>query len=74
MMKNLNGYFGSLPYFEDERMYAICISFSASEGSQITDDQLYRMGALDGRLPDGQLFISANNPEYIQRSLNQITT
>lgn len=65
-----NGYSGSLPYFEDERMYTTAFLF-CQQDSLITDDQLYRMGALDGRLPNGQLFISANNPNYIQRSLNQ---
>jgi hypothetical protein len=64
------GYFSSLPYFEDERMYVAAFLFS-QEGSLITDDQLYRMGALDGRLPNGEIFISANNPDYINRSLNQ---
>ena len=29
------------------------------------------MGALDGRMPDGEAFISANNPEYIHRYLSQ---
>ena len=53
-----NGYSGSLPYFEDERMYATAFLFSQQD-SLFTDDQLYRMGALDGRLPNGQLFISA---------------
>ncbi|NYF24075.1 hypothetical protein [Sporosarcina sp. JAI121] len=72
MLQNekLNGYFGSLPYYEDERMYASAFLFSR-EGSLITEDQLYRMGALDGRLPNGEKFISANNPDYIRRSLDQ---
>ena len=65
-----NDYFGTLPYFEDERMYATAFLFSQQD-SHITDDQLYRMGALDGRLPNGELFISATNPDYIKRSLNQ---
>lgn len=64
----LNGYFGSLPYFEDERMYVDAFLF-CQEDSIITNDQLYRMGALDGRLPNGEIFISANNPAYIRRSL-----
>lgn len=65
-----NGHFGTLPYFEDKRMYVTAFLFSQQD-SLITDDQLYRMGALDGRLPNGQLFISANNPSYIQRCLDQ---
>jgi len=68
--EKLSGYFGSLPYYEDERMHASAFLFSRG-GSLITEDQLYRMGALDGRLPDGQPFISASNPEYIRRSLDK---
>ncbi|MEK3887232.1 hypothetical protein [Bacillus sp. FSL K6-3431] len=66
----LNGYFGSLPYFEDERMYASAFLFSR-EGSQFTEDQLYRMGTLDGISPDGEKFISTNNPDYIRRYLHR---
>ena len=68
--EKLNGYFGSLPFFKDERMFTSAFLFS-SEGSEITQDQLYRMGTLDGRTPTGDEFISANNPDYIQRYLNQ---
>lgn len=68
--EKLKGYFGSFPFFEDERMYASAFLFSI-EGSQFTDDQLYRLGTLDGRSPDGEEFISANNPEYIRRYLNK---
>lgn len=67
--KKLKGYFGSFPFFNDERMYASAFLFS-KEGSQMTHDQLYRMGTLDGRTPTGEEFISANNPEYIQRYLD----
>ncbi len=63
------GYHGSLPYFEDERMYVTAFLFS-KEGSPITNDQLYRMGTLDGRSPDGDDFISTSNTEYIQRYLD----
>ncbi|KAA0966664.1 hypothetical protein FQ087_10685 [Sporosarcina sp. ANT_H38] len=65
-----SSYFGSLPYFEDERMYATAFLFSQQD-SLITDDQLYRMGTLDGRLPNGDPFISATNPDYIQCSLKK---
>lgn len=68
--KKLDGYFGSLPFFEDERMYTSAFLFSR-EGAEITHDQLYRMGTLDGRTPEGDEFISANNPDYIQRYLNR---
>ena len=68
--EKLDGYFGSFPFFEDERMYVSAFLFG-TEGSQITQDQLYRMGTLDGKTLDGEKFISANNPEYIRRYLNQ---
>src|SRR5699024_29506 len=57
-------YHGSLPYFEDERMYVTAFLFS-KEGSPITNDQLYRIGTLDGMSPDGDDFISTSNTEYI---------
>jgi hypothetical protein len=68
--EKLEGYFGSIPYFKDERMYSSAFLFS-TEGSLITQDQLYRMGTLDGRKQSGEEFISANNPKYIQSYLDQ---
>lgn len=68
--EKLSGYFGSLPYFKDERMYATAYLFS-EEDSIITDEQLYRMGSVDGKLTDESIFISANNPDYIKRNLKQ---
>ena len=66
----LKGYFGTLPYFEDERMYTSAYLVSC-EGASITDTHLYRMGALDGRSPDGEAFMSAHNPAYIRGILDQ---
>ena len=68
--EKLSGYFGALPYFKDERMYATAFLFSKNE-STITDEQLYRMGSVDGKFPDESIFISASNPDYIKRSLKQ---
>ena len=68
--EKLSGYYGSFPFFQDERMYVTAFMFS-KEGSQITNDQLYRMGALDGRMPDGEAFISTSNPKYIDCYLSQ---
>lgn len=67
--EKLKGYFGSFPFFKDERMYASAFLFSR-KGSQMTEDQLYRMGTLDGRTPTGEEFISANSPKYIERYLD----
>lgn len=67
--QKLKGYFGSLPYFEDERMFVS--SFLITEtGAAITEEQLYRIGNLNGRSPDGTPFISSTNPDYIRRSLS----
>lgn len=66
--KKLKGHFGSLPYFEDERMFVS--SFLITEtGATISEEQLYRIGNLNGRSPDGAPFISSTNPDYIRRSL-----
>jgi len=60
------GYFGSLPFFEDERM--LTSAFIITDGdTPITSDHLYRMGQLDGKDNDGQPFMSSTNPEYIER-------
>ncbi|WP_172369082.1 hypothetical protein [Sporosarcina jiandibaonis] len=68
--EKLSGYFGSLPYYKDERMYASAFLF-CEEGSAVTNEQLYRMGSVDGKLPNESIFISANNPDYIKRNLKQ---
>ncbi|MFC5602914.1 hypothetical protein [Sporosarcina koreensis] len=68
--KKLKGHFASLPYFEDERMFVS--SFLITEtGAEISDQQLYRIGNLNGRSPDGSPFISSTNPDYIRRSLSE---
>lgn len=68
--KNLEGHFGSLPYFEDERMFVS--SFLITETSAvISEEHLYRVGNLNGKSPDGTPFISSTNPDYIRRSLSE---
>jgi hypothetical protein len=64
------GYFGSLPFFEDERMISSGF-FIASGEHQIKNDHLYRMGQLDGKNPEGKSFMSSTNKEYIERYLNK---
>jgi hypothetical protein len=68
--EKLSGYFGSLPYYKDERMFTSAYLF-CEEGSNITNEQLYRMGSVDGKLPNESTFISANNPDYLKRTLKQ---
>lgn len=66
----LPGYFGTLPYFEDERMYSSAFLF-ASPGQELTNDQLYRMGQLDGINLNGDSFISSSSPDYIERYIKR---
>lgn len=68
--EKLNRYFGTLPYFVDERMLVTGFLFSTGEKA-IKEEQLYRMAAVDGRTSDGDIFISANNPAYIHRFLKK---
>ncbi|WP_391205251.1 hypothetical protein [Psychrobacillus sp. L4] len=64
--KKMEGYYGSLPFFEDERMLTSAFLIAA-ENQTITKDQLYRMGQLDGKDSEGQVFMSSTNQEYIER-------
>lgn len=66
----LPGYFGTLPYFEDERMYSSAFLF-ATPGQELTDDQLYRLGQLDGINLKGEPFISSTSPDYIDRYMKR---
>ncbi len=64
------GYFGSLPFFEDERM--LVSAFVITNGEHpITADQLYRLGQLDGRNREGLPFMSSTNSEYIEKYLEK---
>jgi hypothetical protein len=64
------GYFGSLPFFEDERMLTSAFII-ANEGYTISPDQLFRMGQLDGKNPEGRPFMSSTNLEYIERYIKK---
>ncbi|MFC4353770.1 hypothetical protein ACFO0S_01655 [Chryseomicrobium palamuruense] len=66
----LPGYFGTLPYFEDERMYSSAFLF-ASPGQELTNDQIYRLGQLDGINLKGEPFISSTSPDYVDRFLKR---
>ncbi|WP_081707742.1 hypothetical protein [Bacillus massiliigorillae] len=59
-------YFGSLPFFMDERMFVISY-ISVDEDSLLTPTELFRIGHLYGYRDDGEPLIGANNPEYIKR-------
>ncbi|WP_087972486.1 hypothetical protein [Oceanobacillus rekensis] len=63
--KKEDSYFGSLPFFIDERMYVI--SYINYNGESISETNLYRTGKLNGYGPDGERFAGAFNPAYISR-------
>lgn len=58
-------YFGSLPYFVDERMYTIGY-MRLDDQYEMDDVNLFRAGQLNSYNADGHLFISAHNMDYIQ--------
>lgn len=61
-------YFGTFPFFEDERMYAYgLISVQETEAIHLVD--VYRSISLCGLNQDGEPFISANNLPYIREYL-----
>jgi hypothetical protein len=58
-------YFGSLPYFVDERMYVI--GYTELETSRPPDDiDLFRTGQLNSYDENGNLFVSARHIDYIR--------
>ena len=65
----LKGHFGSLPYFEDERMFVSSFLITETEAT-ISNEHLFRIGHVNGKTPNGTPFISSTNPDYIRRSLS----
>ncbi|PLT35823.1 hypothetical protein [Bacillus sp. V5-8f] len=61
-----SSYFGSLPFFIDERMYVIGY-ISLPEGSKVSKADLHRAGQLNGYDRGGKPFVGATNPDYIER-------
>lgn len=59
-------YFGSLPFFMDERMFVISYISCDSE-SELSETELFRIGHLYGYNDDGTPLIGAHNPAYIHR-------
>ena len=68
--RNLTGYFGTLPYFDDDRMYATGFLFASTE-SLITEEHLFRVGNLNGRSPTGEPFIGSSNAGYIHKTVER---
>lgn len=62
-----NGYYGSLPFFEDERMLVSAYIEVAED--QLPIEQLYRSSQLDGYTEKGIPLISAGNIEHMEEYL-----
>ncbi|SIT68271.1 magnesium transporter CorA family protein [Edaphobacillus lindanitolerans] len=68
--ERLTGYFGSLPYFEDERMYVHAFYFTEPD-ADVADEQLFRVGRVDGLDSKGKRFISTTNGRYVEEYLDK---
>ncbi len=62
-----DGYFGSLPYFEDERM--LVTNYIELDEDHLPIEQLYRASQLDGYTEESVPFISAANTEHMEEYL-----
>lgn len=66
------GYYGGLPYFEDERMFSSAF-LVADNASTILDEHLYRIGQIDGKTTAGHDYISSYNTQYIAQFVENHT-
>lgn len=57
-------YFGSLPYFIDERMFVSSLLVTPHD-TNISDKDLFRVGHMNGFDNNGKPYSAASNPEYI---------
>ena len=62
------GYYGSLPYFEDERMFTL-LYLEVENTEAFTDTDFYRILQLDGTDHDGQPKNSSKNTAYMESYL-----
>ena len=58
-------YFGSLPFFVDERMYVIGY-YQLKEEDRLGDKELFRIGHLYGFNKDGAPYTGANSKDYLR--------
>jgi hypothetical protein len=65
-----SSYFGSLPFFVDERMYVVG-HITLPTDATITKTDLYRAGQLNGYDETGNPYIGALNPTYIEKYYEQ---
>lgn len=62
-----NGYYGSLPFFEDERM--LVSSYIEIDEDELSIEQIYRVSQLDGFTENGLPYISSGNKEHMKEYL-----
>jgi hypothetical protein len=63
---NRAGYYGSLPFYLDERMFAVGL-FQTEQDADISETALFNMSEVNGTNPLGEPITSANNPTYIKK-------
>ncbi|MDQ0859590.1 hypothetical protein [Bacillus sp. V2I10] len=64
-----SAYLGSLPYFIDERMF-VSSFLTAAPDDQITNNDLFRIGHMNGYKEKKQPYTSASNQKYIEKYVN----
>lgn len=62
----MKSYFGSLPFYKDERMYVISY-MQHEKADALSELDVYRTSQLNGYQVDGSAYIGASNPDYIKR-------
>lgn len=62
----MKSYYGSLPFYKDERMYVISY-IQHEKTDSLSEIDLYRTSQLNGYEVDGSAYIGASNPEYFKR-------
>lgn len=67
--KEVVQYGGRVPFIEDERMYTT--GSLLTNGGEVDETLLYRLGQMDGYGQDGRPFISTTNMEYIRRYIQE---
>lgn len=67
--EHLEGYYGSLPFFEDARMMS-SIFLVVKKDEEILQEHLYRVAQVDGRV-EGEPYISSTNSNYIERFVKE---
>ncbi len=67
---NRAGYYGSLPFYLDERMFAVGL-FQTEKDVDISEKALFNISEVNGTNELGQPIVSASNPIYIKKYMEQ---